>query len=184
MNIKTFLEWRPKCFLCGEEMFVGMDFPRYKVSECEKPQYFIKDEALHFQSKYIKLSVDIISGYVQSEDNSVLLTNFLASNNLELRARCMQCIQNGKVYIHTGIYDASATMTHMKMVEMQETVLIDDLYFNQWQSKQTAVINKLVVREGEDIRVRSNDLYIPYLDLSKINPDKFTNKIRTYVTFS
>ena len=182
MNIKDFLAWRPDCFFCKEELFISMQFPNYKLEECEKPEYFIEDEALHFKSRYMDLTVDIVSGYIESSIKSVDLTNFLARNNLALTAKCLWCPAMGRAYAHVGIYDGSQNMTHMRMTDLRESVIQDNIYFKQSQAKQLAIVNKFSNREQH--LVTGEEIYIPYLDLSKINPDNFSNKIKTYVTFS
>jgi len=176
------MEWRPNCFFCEEKLFVSMQFTGYRLEDCEKPEFFIEDELLHFRSDFMEVSVDIISGFVQSNSHPVEMTSFLARNTLELKAKCLQCLQDGRVYAHMGTYGPDARFTHFKMTDLSEVIVNGNIYFQQSQTKQIAIISTL--SEKDDKLLKSSGLSIPYIDLSKIKPETLANKIKTYITFS
>lgn len=185
MNIKDFMAWRPYCVFCNEELIFTIQFPNYPLDECEKPEYFIKDEALHFVSRYVSLTVDIISGYVDSPDkHKPEIAAFISRQDLEVRAECGQCAAYNRFYRHAGFYKGNQNLTHMTFFDVREIVVVDNMYLHQSRTKRSALANKLTP-DGKWWRTRKiDDTPIPYIDLSKIKPETLANKIKTCIIFS
>jgi hypothetical protein len=181
MNIKDFLVWRPNCYFCGEELHISPQFPA--LGDCEDPKYFIENECLHFTSRYIQVSIDIVSGFVDTHNkHSVDLAAFLARQYLEISAQCSQCEDYNRFYKHTATYKANTALTHMELANLVERIAVENLSLIQSTVKQKAIVNKL----GSDkLNILSGtDIHVPWIDLSRTKPESLANKIRTCITFS
>jgi hypothetical protein len=181
MNIKDFISWRPNCFFCGKSLFIKPDFPRYPTDgNSIAPSCFIEDDLLHFASRYVKMNIDIISGFVQTPGhlaNSVDTLGFISNQTLEIRAKCSWCPQHARIYSNVGIFKSNSDLTHYSFHDICENLADDDFCFTQSQRSQTGLIRKSGAHALTSIKS-------PYIDLSKTTPDKFTNKIKTCITFS
>ena len=181
MNIKDFLAWRPNCYFCNEELTISPEFPDIKDSENLK--FIIQDEALHFTSRYMQISVDIISGYIDTHNkHSVDLTSFLARQLLTIGMQCPQCEAYGRFYKHTATYKANSALTNMELFNLVERVVVENVSLIQSQIKKTAIVHKL---ELDTLKILSrSDIIVPWIDLSRTKPKFLANKIRTCITFS
>jgi hypothetical protein len=189
MNIKELMAWRQDCFFCHEDLTI---FPEVGGLDAS---FSIENDLLHMKSKYVNLSVHVVTGeVVETEDqDKVTIDEFLKRSSLKITAKCLNCEGTGRFYSYYGTVSLMPFTTRSTDISLfrEEVMIINDWIFsqNKVDGREWGAIKTFKVEIGAgppsvvDILSRES-IRTPFLDLKKLTPERLENKLKTYIVFS
>jgi len=184
MNIKELSSWRKTCFHCGEELSIHPSMAGIYT------RFYVKNNFFYSENSFLGFGVHLETGkLVVSDPIGVDLPKLLTSQALEIKFKCDFCEPEVCYYDYSAKYRANPEQTHMICSSMGETLYHRDKYyiFQYKDINQASISSWSKVAAEAPLGPKPKEIanvWVPYINLFNLTPDKLEQKIKTYVLFS